>query len=73
MKRTSSTGISNYLKFLAAESKPAKEFVITGTDRNGKRFNPIYTNTPNYYNIYRGTVWKLLSSGKRKRFYQVFN
>lgn len=48
-------------------------YVITGTLRNGKRFNPIFTNTPEHYNIYRGTVWYVYPDGTRKKQYEVFN
>ena len=47
--------------------------VITGTLRNGKRFQPIYTETPQHYNIYNGTVWELLPNGKRKLWYRINN
>ena len=40
-------------------------YVITGTLRNGKRFSPITTTTPQHYNIWRGSLWKLIE-GKRK-------
>ena len=49
------------------------KYVITGKDAHGKRFKPIYTNTPQHYNIYNGTCWKLLPSGKRKRIFEWFN
>lgn len=48
-------------------------YIITGIDRSGKRFKPIYTNTPQCYNIWRGTVWKQLENGKRKLLYRIYN
>jgi len=42
------------------------KYVITGVDRAGKRFSPITTYTPQHYNIWSGTLWKLVK-GKRKR------
>ena len=42
-------------------------YVITGVLRNGRRFIPIHTDTPENYNIYRGTLWGILPSGKRKK------
>lgn len=41
------------------------KYVITGVDRNNKRFAPIHTNTPQHYNIWQGSLWKLVN-GKRK-------
>ena len=49
-----------------------KQYVITGTLRNGSRFKPIYTTTPWHYNIWNGTIWELLD-GKRKRVKQIWN
>jgi hypothetical protein len=49
------------------------KYVITGTLANGQRFDPIHTNIPNCYNIYRGTVWEKLESGKRKKVYTISN
>lgn len=40
------------------------EYVITGTLRNGKRFTPIHTTTPQHYNIWKGTLWGIVD-GKR--------
>lgn len=34
-------------------------YVITGTNRSGKRFTPIYTNCPSCYNIWKGSIWKV--------------
>lgn len=33
------------------------KYKITGTLVNGRRFYPIFTNTPQHYNIYKGTLW----------------
>jgi hypothetical protein len=50
------------------------QFVITGTLVNDKRFRPIYTKTPQHYNIWKGTIWKVdKTTGKRKRFQQINN
>jgi len=49
------------------------KYTITGTQRNGQRFSPINTNTPQHYNIYRGSIWENLSSGKRKRVAYIWN
>ncbi len=43
------------------------KYVITGVLRNGKRFDPIYTNKPQHYNIWMGTLWELQPNGKRKK------
>lgn len=51
----------------------ASKYVITGTDRSGKRFKPIYTDTPQHYNIYNGTIWQIMPSGKRKKVKEVIN
>lgn len=50
-----------------------KDFVITGIDRNGKRFKPIKTNTPQHYNIYKGSLWKITENGKRKLVKRYYN
>lgn len=49
------------------------KYVITGTLRNGRRFKPIYTDTPWHYNIWCGTVWRLDETGKRKMVKRVYN
>ena len=41
-------------------SQDFRQFIITGTLVNGKRFKPIYTNNwwmANNINLYRGNVW----------------
>lgn len=48
------------------------KYVITGIDRSGRRFKPIYTDTPWHYNIWRGTVWKIVN-GKRKKVKEIYN
>ena len=40
-------------------------YVITGTLKNGTRFSPITTATPQHYNIWCGSLWELIN-GKRK-------
>lgn len=42
------------------------KYVITGILKNGKRFDPIYTNTPRHYNVWKGILWKLNRDGTRK-------
>lgn len=49
------------------------KYVITGTDRNGKRFKPIYTDTPQHYNIYRGTIWLIKPDGHKQKIKEVWN
>lgn len=48
-------------------------YVITGVLRNGKRFDPIHTDYPAMYNIWRGTVWLKLEDGKRKKLREIWN
>lgn len=48
------------------------DYVITGVDRNGKRFK-IQTTTPQHYNIWKGTLWLLLENGKRKKVKEYWN
>lgn len=48
------------------------KYVITGVLRNGKRFTPIHTITPQHYNIWRGTIWRLVK-GKRKLVQRIYN
>jgi hypothetical protein len=43
------------------------KYIITGTLKNGRRFTPIYTDTPWYYNIWSGTIWKTLKDNPRGR------
>lgn len=54
---------------MAIGKKPQKmnnsTYVITGKLRNGKRFSPITTTIPQYYNIWEGSLW-LLKDNKRK-------
>lgn len=54
-------------------NKNTAKYVITGTNINGSRFTPIYTNKPQCYNIYRGTIWQLLDNGKRKKINSIWN
>jgi len=52
-----------------------RRYVITGTDRDGKRFK-IETSTLAYalaHNVYNGTLWELLDNGKRKRIKMWYN
>lgn len=48
------------------------KYVITGTLKNGQRFKAIYTDTPQHYNIWKGTLWKL-EGGKRKKVKEYYN
>ena len=41
------------------------KYIITGILKNGRRFKPIHTDTPQHYNIWKGTVWKI-NNEKRK-------
>lgn len=50
-----------------------KQFVITGVDRDGKRFDPIHTNLPQHYNIWKGSLWKLQEDGSRKLVKRYYN
>ena len=44
-----------------------EDFVITGILKNGRRFKPIYTKTPQHYNIWKGSIWIICKdTGKRK-------
>lgn len=47
-------------------------YVITGILKNGKRFKPITTMFPWHYNIWQGTIWKLID-GKRKLDHRIWN
>jgi hypothetical protein len=49
------------------------KYVITGVDRSGKRFKPIHTNTPQHYNIWKGTIWRKTDDGKRVRVREIYN
>jgi hypothetical protein len=52
-----------------------KMFVVTGKDRSGKRFK-IESSSYSYVcmiNIYNGSVWAVLDSGKRKLIKRVYN
>lgn len=59
-----------------------KSFVVTGVDTNGKRFVKSYKNgesgrsayqTAMMINLYKGSVWAELDSGKRKLLKRVIN
>lgn len=50
-----------------------KKYVITGTLRNGQRFEPIHTETPQHYNIWRGSLWQVLSTGRRRLVRRYYN
>lgn len=50
-------------------------YCVTGTDVSGKRFK---IERANYFhiaciNVYRGTLWEVLSTGKRKRLRTYYN
>lgn len=48
------------------------KYVIKGTLKSGKRFDPIYTDTPWHYNIWKGTIWEIVK-GKRKIIKLIIN
>jgi len=49
-------------------------FEITGIKKDGKRFKPIRTLTPQHYNIWCGTVWIINpNTNKRKKHYTINN
>ena len=51
-------------------------YVITGTDRSGKRFKRVLSSKTQamMYNVYRGTLWKEdKSTGKREKIYEWWN
>jgi len=49
------------------------KYLITGTDRAGKRFR-ISTDTPQHYNIWQGTLWSVdPSTGKKKKVMSYYN
>jgi hypothetical protein len=47
-------------------TRPKPFYIITGVDKNNKRF-VTYTETPQHYNIWKGTLWQLQKDGSRKR------
>jgi len=49
------------------------KYIITGKDKSGKRFKPIHTDTPQHYNIWSGTLWKIDENGKKKKIKEYFN
>ena len=53
-----------------------KEFHVTGTKINGKRFNVLKFNSytvANSINLYKGSVWGVQENGKRKLIKRVYN
>ena len=49
-------------------------YCITGKDRDGKRFEAIYTTNPQNYNIYRGTLWYVnKQTNKRQKILTYYN
>lgn len=48
------------------------KYIITGTLVNGKRFVSIHTNTPQHYNIWKGTIWKI-DNNKRILIKRIYN
>lgn len=50
-------------------------YVIPGTLRNGKRFRLQYADkaTALSINLWRGNVWEVNASGRRKRIKSVYN
>lgn len=52
-----------------------KTFLVTGIDRNGKRFK-IESSSYEYVcmiNLWNGSVWAVLENNKRKRLKRVIN
>jgi hypothetical protein len=49
-----------------------ERYVWTGKDARGRQFKPIFTNTPQHYNIFHGTLWEMID-GKRKKIRSVWN
>jgi len=46
--------------------KMSRKYVITGVKKDGTRFDPIHTDHPQHYNIWKGTLWEIVE-GKRKK------
>jgi hypothetical protein len=44
------------------KSNIMSKYIITGILKNGKRFKPIHTDTPQHFNIWKGTIWKITNS-----------
>lgn len=54
--------------------KYTENFVITGYLKNGRRFKPIHTQTPQHYNIWKGSIWVIRKdNGKRKLIQRIWN
>jgi hypothetical protein len=51
---------------METKKKLTNKYRITGIDKQGRRFTPIDTTTPQHYNIYRGTLWQLYDDGSKK-------
>lgn len=52
-----------------------KQFIVTGKERSGKRFK-IETSSYTYacmINLWNGSVWALLETGKRRLLKRVYN
>lgn len=55
------------------------KFIVTGVTRDGKRFKRQYAGTDQGYiyamniNLWRGTVWALLNSGRKFKMKEVYN
>lgn len=51
------------------------EYHVTGTSKQGKRFKKIYDSFSwaNGINLFQGSVWGVLPSGKRKLLKRVYN
>lgn len=49
-------------------------YIVTGIDRNGKRFRKEYDDafTAMHINLWRGNVWRLVD-GKKTRIKSVYN
>lgn len=64
--------MNNLFSHDLSQKPTGTKYVITGVDKKGKRFK-IETETPQHYNIWKGTLWKLDENGKRKKVKEYFN
>jgi len=50
-----------------------RKYKITGHLKDGKQFSPIFTDTPQHYNIWCGTVWLHDMKGKYTKIRSIYN
>lgn len=57
------------------DDNPGSTFDVTGVDVYGRRFKKSYSNVNWAWgiNLYRGSVWIVFPSGKRKKIRSVYN